>query len=125
MAKSKVGANAKVSALGMIDAVKKENEKKEKAFQESVVYEEAKQEPVEVAPQIMPKPVKTRVVVEEQPSKSMGDLFDKHDASKETVCFKMGKDVLKEVDKICKNFNISRTAFINKAVEVLLDTYEH
>lgn len=144
-----------VNALGQIAAIKKENARKEKAYNENKQYEEllAEQnektvaEPVvqQTATTTTPTPSPTIVssqpiiqeqpvvhdqaVVHEQPAKTkkkqMSDLFEKHVGNTEAICVKVDKSVLKEIDKICKANNIKRSTFVNKALEVLLNSYEY
>ena len=135
MAKTKIEGNVKVSALGSINSIKKENEKKEKAYQKSVAHEENVEqineeyipEPIPVQQQVLyEEPQRQTRSIRQQPvKKQMGDLFDAHSGDKEGVSIRLDKATVKEIDKICKNFGISRTAVITKAIEVFLDTYEH
>ena len=127
-----------INALGSIENVKKQIEKKNKALKENQVYEEliSSQENLN-APIIEPmqqnvQPISQPVIVQQTPAKNtknakapISELFEKHVGNLAAVSIKMDKAMLKEVDKICKQNNISRTAFISKAVEVLLNTYDY
>ena len=130
-----------VNAHSQIAAIKKENERKEKAFEENKKYEELRAEQNEkavtepVVQQSLPAPVTVQPVIQEQPvvheqptkakKKQMSDLFEKHVGNTEAICVKVDKSVLKEIDKICKANNIKRSTFVNKALEVLLNSYEY
>ena len=125
MAKSK-----RVSALSATAAVRKQNEKKEEAFRENI----QQAEPVEQEDAIMPEPTPAPVVATEMPKprqttrkKQISELFnpDQQVGNKETVCIKIDKNTLKEIDSICKSLKIKRTLFINKAIDVMLESYEH
>lgn len=124
-------AKTTVNALGQIAQVKKQNMEKTKAYEDNKQYEEAISQVVESMPEPIVEPV---VQMEERPrysrsvrsnKKQIGELFEGQSTDKEGISVRVDKATLKEMDKICKSLKISRTALVTKAIELLLDNYDH